>query len=112
MPRVVPSQVVELIDRLFPWAKTQLQGNRIILQRRNALQLAAFIHLVEQIPNELIVLDGNSYAEFVGSIEAIRFAIRVWETPNQYTETYSIYDIEGFRPLSPVTLIYQALVLK
>ncbi len=28
MPRVVPSQVVELIDKLFPWAKDQREATK------------------------------------------------------------------------------------
>ena len=51
MPRVVPSQVVTFIDRVFPWAATQLenQNNMTALQREHSGRLAALIALIQQI---------------------------------------------------------------
>ncbi len=110
MPRVVPSQVVEAIDKLFPWAKSQNEGNRVVLQQRDAIRLAALFDLVEQIPAELLIMDSRKYAELVASIAAIRTSIAIWQNLGVSADNYRIFDIEGLRRFSPVALIRQALV--
>jgi hypothetical protein len=57
MPRVVPSQVVELIDKLFPWAKEQQEGREQVITAGSANSIAAILELAQQIAAELIVLD-------------------------------------------------------
>lgn len=61
MARVVPSQVVELIDKLFSSANFE---KKFSLDYSHTPQLAAIVSLVKQIPPELIALTGNSYVKF------------------------------------------------
>ncbi len=63
MPRVVPSQVVELIDKLFPSARNQAEGQEFVLSIGNSNQLAAILDLTQQIPPELLVINSDQYAE-------------------------------------------------
>ncbi len=106
MPRVVPSQVVGVIDQLFPWAASQTEEKNIALRAGDQTRLAPILDLTQQIPDELIVLDNRKYSEFVSSIAAIRTAIATWTARG---ETLSLDRLPGFRKLNPVTLIRQAL---
>ena len=65
MPRIVPSQVVELIDQMFPGAKDQPDSKqkRFSIARDHAFSVAAIIDLVEQIPPELFVLPSLLFEE-------------------------------------------------
>lgn len=108
MPRVVPSQVVELIDKFFPEAKTQKEGGKPVpLSASHALQLAAILDLVQQIPSELIVLSPETYVEYTSSVAGIREFLERLRSQG----SYSVTRIVGLRPLNPVTLIRQALAV-
>jgi hypothetical protein len=72
MSRVVPSQVVSLINSIFPTIPDRLNY-------AHAPYLAAILSLVEQIPPELITLDEDDYKIFVASIAALRSSINSWE---------------------------------
>lgn len=72
MPRVVPSQVVELIDKLFPTAQ---ENNRFTVSRGYQDRVAAIIELIEQIPPEFITLSQNDYNRFVLYIAAFKSAM-------------------------------------
>jgi hypothetical protein len=107
MPRIVPSQVVDLIDRLFPWAKEQRVGDvhSHPLNRENSGQLAAIVTMVEQVPAEFLTIEGEGYAELLGSLAAIKDRFTTWQSRD-----YTLHHISGFPTLSPVTLIRRALV--
>lgn len=76
MPRVLPSQVVDLIDSLFPSAASEVKNRPLMLGSDNALALNAILELAQQIPPELIVLDSTHYAEYVASMATIRWSIQ------------------------------------
>jgi hypothetical protein len=106
LPRIVPSQVVELIDQMFPSAKDQpdLKEKRFSIARDHAFSVAAIIDLVEQIPSELLALRSHSYAALVASVAALRTALETWNLRD-----YGIDRIPGFGNRNPVTLIRNAL---
>jgi hypothetical protein len=108
MPRIVPSQVVEFIDRVFPSAKQQknTQLGRFSIDKGYQNELAAIIELVEQVPSELIILDTENYIEFLISISAIRNAINGWITGSKALER-----IKGYGNLNPITLLRNSLSL-
>src|SRR4051794_4204859 len=64
MPRIVPSQIVELIDQLFPDARST-QKARI----GNGPELATVLSLARQIPTELLTLTGQDFADFAVSLQ-------------------------------------------
>ena len=72
MPRAVPSQVVSLINSIFP----TIPGG---MSYDHAPWLAAILSLVEQIPHELITLDEDDYKIYVASISVLRSSINSWE---------------------------------
>ncbi len=107
MSRVVPSQVVSVVDKLFPGAKTQTEGGQaLILYSGNAPQLAAIIDLVERVPDELVVLDAEDFATLRVCISAIRTQISQWNA----SSNQPLVLIGGLPPLSPVRLIRDVMV--
>ena len=106
MPRVVPSQVVDLIDRLIPEAK---QATAFLLRGHNSDQLTAVLDMIGQIPSELIVLDGARYAEFISSCAAIRGAIQRWHSPERASRMENLAVVKRLGHLNPITMIRQAL---
>src|SRR5260370_3530303 len=73
MPRVVPSQVVALINSLWPRS-----GDLNNLQRGQAGQLSGLVDLIDQIPGELLVMDAAYYALFVCARAHIRQKLVTW----------------------------------
>ena len=61
MPRIVPSQVVSFIDR-FPLAE---RNDAIQLSDLEPYVLSSTLALIDQIPDELLTMDGAVYASLV-----------------------------------------------
>jgi hypothetical protein len=85
MARVVPSQVVGLIDELFPEysgnSRERPQHYNRTLDRSYGLQ--AILDLTDQIPSTLLVLDNYDYSVLVCcdpqcSTESCVFGPRAW----------------------------------
>jgi hypothetical protein len=102
MPRVVPSQVVRLIERIFP-PGMELHS----LGRGNAGQLSALANLADEIPDELLTMDTDSYAGFVCSVAHIRQALAAWVADR--SARGNLDPIPGFPNESAVSLIHKAL---
>lgn len=71
MPRVVPSDVVKAIDRMFP----QMAENPTVRPSVSADSvplIGALVSLVEAVPNDLLVLDPGQYAELTASTAFLR----------------------------------------
>jgi|ERR687896_910728 hypothetical protein len=101
MPRVVPSQVVQVIDQWFT-LKTQ-KSQEFALRRGHAGQLMAIIELVEQIPQQLIMLDSQDYNALVIGLSIIRSAFPQWQLRD-----YDIRGVPGYDGVSPIRLIREA----
>lgn len=110
MPSVAPSQVVDLIDQLFPWTKLQLDGQQIgdrgILGPNHAGALRGVVDLIDQIPAELITIQGADYSRFVLSTAIIRDAIIRW---HEEGSQYGVVFISFGERLSPVSVILREL---
>jgi hypothetical protein len=108
MMRVVPSQVVGVIDQMFPRAATQedRQNARFPLDRGHQNELAAILKLVDQIPLELINLDADNYNKFVLSVETIKHALSTWHLRNLRLER-----IPGYGHLNPISLLRRSVAL-
>lgn len=106
MSRVVPSQVVEIINSLLPFTSTQRDGESVSLDFSYAESLAGIVHLVDQIPSELIHLNDTDYINFIISVEAIRSAVKSFE---QRGNVSPLKFLPGFNRLNPVTIVRRAL---
>ena len=76
MPRVVPSQVVALIDQNFSTAKS---NTRFDVYSASAGVLSAIVRLVSEIPQELLVLGSEDYSKLICGVESINSAVAKWE---------------------------------
>ncbi len=111
MPRVVPSQVVELIDQLFPqyrFGSTSRNGwYNSNLDRCYGLQ--AVLDLTDQIPSSLVVLNGQDYSVLVSSIAAIRNVMDNPLTGPYGIKKIELAPIEEFGNVNPIALIRDLL---
>lgn len=112
MPRAVPSEVVALIDRLFPWAKQQEDSPA---SRRGILiteseKVAGVLELYERIPQELIRLEGQDLAALAVGIGALRDTLSRWTHlgPAGRSDPSLLY-IAGYSDLNPISLVRRAL---
>ena len=106
MSRVVPSQVVEIINSLFSFTSTQRDGESISLDYSHTESLAGIAHLIDQIPPELIHLKDIDYTNFIINLEAIRSAVKSFE---QRGNVNPLKFLPGFNRLNPVTIVRRAL---
>jgi hypothetical protein len=112
-PRILPSQVVVLIDRAFPGARAQLDqpdgpARDWYVDAGHSGTLAALVDFVERIPSELLALDSEHYVELLMGMEAIRTAIGTWQIRGSVNELRKVH---GFSNLNPVSLVRRALAL-
>jgi hypothetical protein len=76
MPRIVPSQVVTFIDATGNFLAT---ANYQSMTEIDIGRLSAILSLVEDVPQELIALDANSYALFTADQARVRNVLSRWE---------------------------------
>ena len=108
MPSILPSQAVGLIDRIFPWVPAQLGGAKkhYSISKLKSGEVAAIINVIEKIPDELIVLNGDDLAAFLTAIAAIEDILRQWQSGN---DNYTLEYLAGFGDLNPVALLRRSL---
>lgn len=104
MPRVVPSQIADLIDKLFPNARTATEQTNFMLSRGQSTAIAGLLELVDKLPHSLITVSGDQYAEFVTSVAALRTLSEQW-----VHRDYAFVSVPGLRRLNPVVIIRQIL---
>src|SRR6266436_525874 len=87
MPRVVPSQIVEFIDAEFTFARTRQEYN-VDIQYTN--RVSALLRLVDELPDELAMMDGAEYNQFVLSVSTIKstLALEPWISRGQSAALY------------------------
>jgi len=102
MPRVVPSQVVDFINVLWPAAEQQRN-----LNRAQAGQLSGLVDLIEQIPGELLTMDSTLYAPFICAKAHIRQ--RVLTSASELRVGHELGNLPGQPEQIPVTVIRDAL---
>ena len=110
MIRVMPRQVVDLIDSLFPFAMTEQAGTSgaPTLDWRNRYQLVSLLELAGNIPEHLVILDAELVAKFVIAMAVLRTAVTTWEN-NINAPNSGVAGMPQFDGLHPVTAIRLAL---
>jgi hypothetical protein len=102
MPRVVPSQVVDFINTLWPSAAQQKD-----LNRAQQGQLSGLVDLCDQIPGELLTMDSAAYARFICAKAHIRQKVTTWV--RQPDRGHELGVMPGQPEHIPVTVIRDAL---
>jgi hypothetical protein len=77
MRRVVPSQVVALLDKVFPWME------RDQITHRHGPALAALLELLDWVPDELLPVKEEDFAKYVVAVTAIRDRLNKWNLGQQ-----------------------------
>jgi hypothetical protein len=75
MPRVVPSQVVSLINQSFPGTQT---APDFPIYSASAGVLSAIVHLTNDIPPELLTVGAEDYTDLVCALEGLTSAVNRW----------------------------------
>ncbi len=102
MSRVVPSQVADLIERLFPPARLSSgPGSQIFGD--SATELAAILTMAGQIPDELITLGGSELSDYIMALETLRYQLDRW---HHSPEPPTLRQVNG---RNAVLVIYDAL---
>jgi hypothetical protein len=100
MTKVVPSQIVSLIDSLYPNAKDTPDMK---IYSNDSAVFGTIIDLADDIPIELLAISGDEYAQFVFGLESMRAAIDRWNHRGGDDPPRS------FRGKSPVYLVRESL---
>ena len=106
MANVAPSQVVDLIDQAFPWAKDQQPGDNQHLYHAHAGVLLAISHMIAAIPDELIQLQPPEASRFNAALWTLRGQLDQWAThgPNSTMDR-----VKGLDTRNPVSVLRQLL---
>jgi hypothetical protein len=76
MTRIVPSQIVETIDRLFTGPSKGVGTAALNIERIYHLQ--GVVRLVREVPNELLAVDAVDFGDLTIAIAAIELLISRW----------------------------------
>jgi hypothetical protein len=76
MTRVVPTQAVATIERLFPGSRNSTSQATYSMENANALR--GIVDLIRQIPQELLILPADQYADLIISIGAMEQSLLMW----------------------------------
>jgi hypothetical protein len=100
VPRVVPSQIVRVIDRHCPWAKGP--GKVQQLNANNIGTVAAIVGLVDRLPAHLLTLNEEEYANFITHVEVLRIRPQFWATqPGTYRSGETVREIRNLLDKCP-----------
>jgi hypothetical protein len=100
MPRVVPSQVVELIDQLFPNASAM---DQFPLPPGTNAYIDAIVAFAKEIPSELLTVGGQDLADYVVALSIIE------TTQRQSMASGLHWQLPEYRGMSPLTLLRRVL---
>lgn len=102
MPKILPSQAVELIELMFPDVKRQAAGQSVnfFLSHGNAAEIAAITATVDQIPPELITLQGEKLMQFMACLHTLKSAVIIWQTQGNAMKLAGTSVVPRLNPLT------------
>jgi len=103
MPRVVPSQVREFIESI----PSQLTSEIARMNSIGAANLSAILDLVDQIPDELLTMDKETYGSLIRAKATIREILSTWTSNRNAGQSLQYFDLS--RRQHPLVLIHDAL---
>lgn len=75
MARIVPSQIVALIDKNIP----QVKSATLTVDHGSVAVLTAIARLIDELPTELLTISGDDYSDLVCGVESIRNSVTYWQ---------------------------------
>ena len=101
MSKVMPSQLVQAIDGLFPHAAKNIQN--AALGAGSSPQLFCILNLLKDVPDELINLPSDEYADLVLAKSTIEETLAIWRSRG------NVGDMAHVKGSDAVTVIRRAL---
>jgi hypothetical protein len=101
MPRVMPTEAVQTIRRLFPGIGRHNVSQTYSLG--NANELRGIVNIVKEVPSELIVLPEDVYANLILATSAIENQLNLWISRGEVSVLRPVNGVD------PVLLICEAL---
>lgn len=105
MPRVLPAQVVALIDTMYPAVKKEPTGQHQ-LYNADLPTISALVQAVDQVPRELLIMPPSVSLGFVAGVAALRAAMAAWQGAG--AEKVYVSKLRGF-DAHPLALIRGAM---
>lgn len=103
MTKVMPSQVVQAIDEMFPHAAKGVGSNSIAASHSS--QLRGILNLLSEVPPELFNLSAADYADLILARSTIETHLEIW------TSRGNVGAMANVKGRDAVTVIRQALNL-
>jgi hypothetical protein len=104
MPRVVPSQIVDFINALWPTDDDKRNLNAV-----QAGHLSGLVDLADQIPGELLTMNSAAYARFICAKAHIRHRLSAWASEPRLPSHLGHLNMPGQPEQIPVIVIRDAL---
>lgn len=110
MPKVVPSQIVEFIDKRYPAVKEQLSGTgkTFSIGFNGQGIVNTIIHLIDQMPNNLLTLAGDELVCFLEAYHELKSGIALWSSGSGGLR-HEITEVKDGSGLNPITVIRNLL---
>jgi hypothetical protein len=107
MPRVVPSQVVQVIEKYFPQTKTATNIS-FTLDRGHRNECVSLAKLLDQIPAELLNPPTvDDYVKLISNIAILNFTLESWKTISRsHIDALCGKEEEG----NPISIIHDMLL--
>lgn len=109
MKTIVPSQVVSLIEQMFPDALRQEQnptGPRFRLESYDGPRVSAIVDLIRLIPDELIIVEGEVLGLYLTSLKILESAVATWQTQGG---VLTVERVPGITDDNPLTILLKVL---
>ena len=105
MPRVLPSQVVQVIEKHFPLTKIQ-PNIKFELDRGDRNACVSIARLVDQIPAELLNPPTvDNYVRLITNIAVLNFALDIWRSLPKTSSD----QLTGKSEANPISVIHDIL---
>jgi hypothetical protein len=101
MSNVMPSQVVQTIDELFPHAVRNVEN--AALHASHSSHMLGILNLLQDVPAELITLSSADYSEFVLAKSTIEEHLAIWRSRGPAGQMGHV------KGRDPITIIRHAL---
>jgi hypothetical protein len=110
MSKVVPSQIVEFIDKRYPAVKEQLdgKGKTFSLDFTRQGTINTIIHLIDQLPYNLLRLTGDDLIYFLEAYHELKGAVALWNSGGGGAK-YEITKMKDGSRFNPITVIRDRL---